>query len=116
MTYGPPLPAGRSVTVIRRYPAGFDAYGDPLPSLETTEVIDGCGWYPRASPEVDAPGRAGVIKGLTLFVPYDTDLTYLERVEVDGTTWEVDGEPGSWWNPLTGDTPGRQVALRRREG
>lgn len=57
---------------------------------------------------------------LTVYVPYSVDVTSADRVEVlTGPyrgTYEVDGLPGWWLNPYTGDAPGCAVKLGRKTG
>jgi hypothetical protein len=51
-----------------------------------------------------------------VYLPADVvDLTRLDAVRVDGVTYEVDGRPITWQNPLTGARPGVEVRLTTRE-
>lgn len=110
---------------------GFDAYGDPLPPT-STHVVEGCGWAPRtqgagpSSGSVDERGRQGAVEGLTLYGPFGADLTHTDRVVLGerltlatigaAEVWEIDGEVGRWWNPLTGTEHGIEASIRRAEG
>jgi hypothetical protein len=107
--------------VIRRIrPAvvDTDAYGDPVEVTppDVTELV-GAFTSPRESPEVVGErGRQGVVLGLTLYGPTGLDVLRTDLVEVDGVTYEVEGEPGVWRHPRTGWDAGMTVALRRPEG
>lgn len=116
--YGAPYPDGRPATFIYQGVVDQDDHGDPVDGPETRTTVDGCVWYPLVGDETTDPGRAGVILGLTLQCPADVDVTHLHHVELDGDDrpWQVDGEPGTWWSPLSGETPGIQLTLKRSEG
>lgn len=107
---------------VRRSAGGTDRYGDPLPGSEATEDIPGplgqqsAYAFPRVSADINAPGRAGVVVGLTLHMRRGYDLRHDDLVEIDGVRYRVDGEPGHWEHPATGWTPGAEVALVRAEG
>ncbi|GAA0632186.1 hypothetical protein GCM10010174_61490 [Kutzneria viridogrisea] len=88
--------------------------GDPLPF--TTHTVEGCGFAPRTATE-DVDRRDTVITGLTLYAPAGADIRPTDRiVRVDGTVWEIAGEPGDWWTPLTGWHPGLEIAVTRVTG
>lgn len=101
---------------IRQSPGGTDQYGDPIPGTTTETIIAGAFTAPRTTEDVDDRGRAGVIVGLTLFAPYNTDLTYTDQIEVDGVLYDIEGEPGRWKNPFTDWEAGIQAALTRAQG
>lgn len=93
-----------------------DEYGDPVLDREDRADLDGCFTAPRMSEGIDGRSRAGVIIGLTLFMPYGTDVEYSDEIEIDGVVWQIDGEPGSWRNPKSGWEAGMTAALVRGEG
>lgn len=101
---------------VRSAPGGVDEYGDPVAGTESRTTLEGAFVAPRESTEIVNRGRAGVIVGLTLFAPYDTDLVYTDRVEVDGVLYDIEGEPGRWRNPFTDWEAGIQAALVRASG
>ena len=74
----------------RQSPGGTDPYGDPVPGTETLEDIPPPSGYassftaPRMSSDIDGPGRAGVIVGLTLFFECGYDLNHDDHVIVPG--------------------------------
>lgn len=101
---------------IRGNPGGEDEYGDPVTGTEDRTTLAGAFVAPRETSEIDNRGRAGVIVGLTLFAPYETDLRYDDRIEVDGVLYDIEGEPGRWRNPFTDWEAGIQAALVRSSG
>lgn len=105
-----------NATVVRIRPPGLDEYGDPVATEPTEVTLTDCSVSPRLSNEVNAPGRQGVIVGLTLYAPYGTDIRHTDRFTVDGVPFEVDGEAGSWKSPFDGWEAGDTVALKRATG
>jgi hypothetical protein len=101
---------------VRGNPGGVDEYGDPVSGTEDRTTLTGAFVAPREASEITNRGRAGVIVGLTLFAPHDTDLVFTDRIEVDGVPYDIEGEPGRWRNPFTDWEAGLQVALRRTSG
>jgi hypothetical protein len=94
---------------IRRATVDHDAYGDPV-DVAPDDVLDLVEAFvaPRESPEV--------VLGLSLYGPVGLDVLRTDLVEVDGVTYEVEGEPGTWVHPRTGWAAGMTVALRRATG
>jgi hypothetical protein len=107
---------GRPVTVLRDTPGGFDPYGDPVTSTTIRTLIEACAIAPRYSTEPTERGRQGVIVGLSVYAPAGSDITSTDRLEIDGITYVIDGEPAEWVNPFTGSWPGLEVAVRRATG
>ena len=103
---------GETVTVLTGV-ASVDRYGNAILdwSTPTERQVAGCAVAPRSSSE-DRDGRAGVIVGLSLYLPAGCRLTAQERVRVRGVDYEVDGEPGDWRDPFDGVAAGVEVALR----
>lgn len=105
-----------SIVRLRSVEDGVDEYNNPTPGEPERFELDGAFVAPRTSDALDHDGRSGVIVGLTLYLPYGTDLVYTDQVEVDGVVYEIKGEPGSWSHPRTGWEAGMEVALERGEG
>ncbi len=109
----------RTVNRVRPDPLGTDKYGDPLETGGVRTPIPGCVVSPRTaggtgtSRDLENAGRRGLIIGLTLYAPETVDLRPTDRVEVDGTLYEIEGEPGLWAGTRLG---GFEVALKRVEG
>lgn len=111
------FPFGVTVTIVRKSPGGTDAYGDPIPGTTTRIEIPRCGLAPRMSTESTARGRQGVIVGQTVYLPDNSPpVLYTDQLEVAGVLYDIEGDPGAWSNPLTGWTPGSEVAIRRAIG
>lgn len=104
------------VVRVRSAPGGTDEYGDPVASTTSRTTLAEAFVAPRETSEIVNRGRAGVIVGLTLFAPYDTDLVYTDQIEVDGVLYDIEGEPGRWRNPHTDWEAGIQAALVRASG
>lgn len=105
-----------TITRVRTTPGGHDQYGDPIPAVTTRTVLDRCTVAPRSSSELAGRGRQGVIVGLSLYGPPGTDLVYTDQVDVDGTVYAIEGEPGRWNNPFTRSREGIEAALNRAVG
>lgn len=101
---------------VRGNPGGVDEYGDPIVGTDDRTILIDAFVAPRESGDISNRGRQGVIVGLTLFAPYETDVRYTDQIEVDGVLYDVDGEPGKWRNPFSGWEAGIQVALVRASG
>ena len=71
---------------------------------------------PRQADTTEQNGRQGIIVGLTLYLPADSDVLTTDRLEVRDVTYDVEGEPGDWRHPLTGRRPGLEVNVRRVDG
>lgn len=88
-----------------------DRWADPVPSP---------GWavaYSPSSTEPAAPRSAEAVDvPVTLYGPYDAEITARDRVVVDGKVYEVDGEVARWHNAHTGQQPGCVVTAIRKEG
>ena len=105
-------------TIVIRHatPGGVDQYGDPVSGSSADTEIAGAFVAPRESADVHDVGRVGVIVGLTLYLPYGTDIGHGDQVLVDDVLYEVDGEEGDWLQPMTGWQAGTTVALKRASG
>lgn len=56
--------------------------------------------------------RKQVINLYRCLLPYGTDVRSTDRVEWDGTDYEVDGQPQSWSSPVVGATDHVRIVLR----
>lgn len=110
MTAISPFPFGITVTVQR--PTGpANRYGEVIYADHHT--IDGCGFAPRYSSEVN-DNRTSVITGFSLFGPPGSDILAKDRVKLaDGNVYRVVGEAAQWDNPLTGWVAGFEAAVER---
>ena len=112
----PRHPHGETVTIVRQSPGGTDSYGDPIDSTESRIDIEGVAVAPRYSSEPTERGRQGVVVGLTIYPPANSGFLFSDQVEVRGELFDMEGDPGEWENPFTGDTPGAEIALKRAAG
>ena len=85
----------RTITVIRA--PKVDKLKTAPAGEPPEHTIAGCAILPRASEE---EGRGWVIlEGRMIIAPYGADVLATDLVRLDdGTTWEVDGEPGDYEN------------------
>jgi hypothetical protein len=105
-------------TIVRlRAPSVANRYGDAEAdwSAATATTIAGCALQPAGSTEFTDPTRTVVTTRWTLFLPPGTDLAPGDRVDVDGVTYEVDGEPLDWSAP-GGNLDHVAAVLQRVEG
>jgi hypothetical protein len=110
---------GETVTVLR---AGTKV--DPFSGEEIAEDwatpnrtdVEGCVVVPRTTSEPLEAGRAPVIVGYTVHMPWGTEITARDRVELYGEVWQVDGYPFPWKNAFTGTEHGVEVQLKKVTG
>lgn len=104
-------PFAVQVTLHRRTLTGArNSYGDATYTDATTAT-----WgvfNPGAS---SGPDNTAVDLQPVVYLPAGTDVSYLDAVTVNGTTYEVDGNPNDWQHPLTGWHAGIEVHLRTVE-
>lgn len=111
------FPFGDTVTRHRGQKVD-DGYGGSVIdwSQPTTDITLTVGLAPRTGEELDGAGRAGVIIGYTMYAEHGVDVTFEDRFTTPYGLFEVDGEPGTWKNPLTGWEAGVTLPLRRVVG
>jgi hypothetical protein len=100
----PALPNGQYVTLRHRVVAGRDEYNND--TLAYTEVQVGpCSVQQTSSREVASNFTDQVVTGVLVFMPYGTDVAYLDAIILqDGTEYEVTADPDSWVSPFSGHT------------
>lgn len=100
----------------------LNPYSGEEDSLDWTAVerigpYEDCAFAPRITDEPAKPGEAPVLIEGTVFSPHpDMDVTALDRIEIAGHVWDIDGEPILWRNPISGWTPGWAIKVKRRSG
>src|SRR5215472_1544933 len=95
----PILPYGRTVTVLHRYVSGQDQWGNDVYSY-TSENVGPCSIQQASSREnINFADQA--ITGVVVYVPWGTQISYLDAIVVDGTTYEVNAEPDHWTSPFS---------------
>lgn len=114
MTY----PMAELVTVVRRTASGRDRDGNDTFTTASTQyravVWPRSGW-PRAGAEL-TQGDETVTARLQVLLPTGTVVGPLDRVDVRGLAYEVDGQPVDHSSPFTANTSGLLVSLRRVTG
>lgn len=111
----PPYPLGENVTILRSGEPTQDSHGNDVPGTDAETAVEGCAVWPRTSSE-SIDGRDQVIVGVSVGMPYGTDVRATDRVRWRGTVYEVAGRPGPWRNPFTGTCAGIQVDLTEVTG
>lgn len=77
-------------------------------------ALDGCAFAPSSTTETVDVNSDTVRTTITLFAPFNADITANDRIEdADGTVWAVDGDPQRYQSPLTGWAPGAVFQLRK---
>ena len=110
-----------TVVLLRRVGGGRDQYGDPIPEETERVPLEGAVVAPRmASTDVSADityayGRTSLVTGLILYALPGVHIRPVDRIEVDGRTYSIEGEIGRWVSPYSTWEPGQQMALRRGE-
>lgn len=105
----------QSITVIR--PGTKTLRGSTVPDWENSKstTLGGCSVQPATS-SLDTDGRVlGIEDGLTVYVPNGSDVQAGDRIEYDGETYEIYGEPRVWVS-ATGLRNHIQLNLRRYVG
>lgn len=88
-----PKKIGARTVVVIREPKRSKL--DPEPATAPPEHdITGCVVMPRTSHE-EEKGWV-IVDGRMVIAPFDADILATDKVRVDGTVWEVDGEPGDY--------------------
>lgn len=115
MTVGA-FPAGETVTIIRPGAATtVDAYGNDIPGTSTETDVAGCAVAPAGGSE-DVQARDQVRQGLTVWLPYGTDVQPTDLLRIRGDEYSVDGTASTWRSPFTGFTGPVQVSATRVTG
>lgn len=107
--------ANDTVKVIR--PAIIESRGSPIPDWENVAetTITGCSVQP-AGTSLSQDGRVlGVMDGLTAYLPPDADVQPGDRIEFNGQTYTIDGDPRRW-KSATGRVSHILLNLKRWSG
>ncbi|MBQ9703914.1 MAG: hypothetical protein IJV68_05155 [Clostridia bacterium] len=105
-------------TVTRIRPGIKTERGSETPDWDNPESeieINQCSIQP-ASTSLSLDGRVlAVMDGLTVYVPYGSDVKAGDHIVADGETYEINGEPRAWKSP-TGNRSNIQLNLVRWTG
>lgn len=106
------------VTLTVRRPTGA-RFG--VTTYGPDHTIERCALAPSGSTEV-VNGQATVVDKDTVYAPYDADVAARDEIVVpagqpiDAGTYQVDGSPGRYRNPFTGEEAGCVIRLTRATG
>ncbi|TDD54585.1 hypothetical protein E1286_05185 [Nonomuraea terrae] len=98
---------------MRRVESGRDAHGNPV-YTQTRTAVSGCSVQPLTTNEQLAAG-AQVQGRWRLFGPAGLNLDGIDAIEVNGRTYEIDGEAQEWPD-LSGRADHVEAFLRRVTG
>jgi len=110
----------QAVTRLRAA-AGTDTYGNAHPDWTTpvSLVLEGVNVVPVVGSEVLEDGRAPVVSGWKVISEPGRDIpdvTSADRIIHGGVTYEVDGEPQIWPDPITGRPDHSEISIKRKAG
>lgn len=108
------FPHGVTITLVSTTTTD-DGLGNTTEETVTSEWGP-CAVAPRYANESTDPRVSPVIVGKTIYGPGTVMINSDDTLLIDGETWQVDGLPGEWVNPLTGWAPGIEVPVRRAAG
>lgn len=104
-------------TIIRIRPGTKTSRGSTIPDWENIDTLEigGCSVQP-ASTGLSQDGRVlGISEGLTVYLPYDSDVQEGDRIEYDGSVYIINGKPKKW-NGATGRVSHMQLNIERWQG
>lgn len=107
---------GQTITILHAATEGYDDNGDPIDATTLETDVAGCAVAPRFADETTDRGRQGTIIGYTVYAPPGTTIDHLDRVRHLGVVYDIEGQPGIWFNPYQGKERGVQFALKRGQG
>jgi hypothetical protein len=98
----PGLPYGKMVTLRRRVVSGHDEYNNDTYTVTDVQVGPCSVQQGHSGEQIAFTDR--VTTDVTVYVPYGTDVDYLDAVIVDGVEYEIVGDPAQWLSPFSGHT------------
>jgi SPP1 family predicted phage head-tail adaptor len=93
---------GLTLTIVHRVLAGTDESNNDVYTTVNKEV-SGCAIQPASSREGLAFADQ-LTSNVVIFVPFGTDVTYIDAVIYNGVQYEVTGVPDTWTSPFSGNT------------
>lgn len=99
------LPTWASQSITRVRPGSKTIRGSVVPDWSQDKVskvtITGCSVQP-AGTGLSQDGRVlGINEGYTAFIPEGSDVQAGDRIEFDGNTYAINGEPKKWTGAYT---------------
>ncbi len=110
----PALPHGQYVTLRHRVVAGQDEYNNDTYSF--IEVQVGPCSVQQASSQEEVSFADQVTKSVLVYMPYGTNVSYLDAMIINGVEYEIIGQPDSWVSPFSGRTAPVRVSGQIVEG
>jgi|SRR5580765_4588690 len=98
----PALPHGQYVTLRHRVVAGQDEYNNDTYAF--TEVQVGPCSVQQTSSREAIDFTEQVTKSVLVFMPYGTNVSFLDAMIIDDVEYEIIGQPDSWVSPFSGHT------------
>lgn len=110
----PNFPYGITVTVVVRTVTGQDEYGNDVYE-NTTYDVPSCSVQPGGTNET-TQFTEQLSSEIVVYLPYGTDVEFLDALIVDGITYEVQGKPNVWASPFSGNTAPVEVRATKVSG
>lgn len=99
------------ITRIRQSSQGTDQYGEPI--YTTTETVLEAAVAARTGSKTVGAAEITVTSGLTVYLPYDTDVQNDDVFVYKNERYVLDGEKFDWENPYGNWKPGTVIDLQR---
>jgi hypothetical protein len=93
---------GLTVTIVQRVLNGIDEFDNDVYTTVNKDV-SGCSIQPASSRE-SLSFADQLTSNVVIFVPFGTDVTYIDAVICNGVQYEVTGVPDTWTSPFSGNT------------
>lgn len=107
----------RPCQLVRRAPSGLeDDYGNELPGETVISTVCEFQKQTRSGDQEDTGRNQLAESRWNVFFPAGTEVDSGDSLVVDGTEYEVDGEPWDVRNPLTGQMSHVEVQVKRVAG
>jgi hypothetical protein len=87
---------------VRRVVTGTDDFNNDVYG-ESTQDVSNCSVQPSSSRE-NLNLSDQLSSRITVFVPYGTDVSYIDAIIVGDNKYEVTGSPDVWVSPFSGRT------------
>ena len=96
------LPSFCNDEVIRIRPGTKEERGSTIPDWSNPDrlVIEGCSVQPAATTLAQDGRVLGISESMTAYLPDDADVEAGDRIEYEGYTFTITGEPKIWHGPL----------------
>ncbi|UJQ87147.1 head-to-tail stopper [Arthrobacter phage BaileyBlu] len=110
------LRAGITVKRLPRVVGATDPRGNPIVTYGPAEDVKNVAFDPGSTNEPRMAGHERVIVEPTLYAHYVMPFSHLDKVEIHGKTYSVEGVVRVWRNPYSGALKGSVVSLKEVSG